>query len=705
MTTNLFNWREMPFVRLFIPLALGIVAAEYWQPNSPFWANVILTLSALCITFFVFKKTEFRWRWLFGIPLSIFLFLMGFQTVFYQNDTHSLHHFKNILDTNDEKIIVGIVTDHIEKATNYRLTLEVHKMGNTADSLHDVSGNLLLYLKKDSSSKNAPQYGDLVLIQGRVNEVEPPKNPDAFDFKNYLHHQNIHYQSFVQQDGIKILAQNRGNPILQIIADWQTYLVSILKEHLPTEREFAVGSALILGYKDAMTDEVRDAYVQTGSMHILAVSGMHIMLIFSQFDKILSLYKSGNRRWRWTKAGISILLIWLFTLLTGAGASVVRAAAMSTAVAFSKGLNRSVSIYNVLASSAFVILLWNPFWLFDIGFQLSYFAVIGIVYFQAKIRALWVLKNKIGNWAWGITSVGLAAQLVVTPISLYYFHQFPTYFWLSGLLAVEVSTGALYAGIVLFIVSKISYIGYIVGKILFGFVYLMNEIVFFIQKLPLSILSGFSISILDIFMIYFILIGSAIALKTRRLRDLIYPLSIATVLSLSYAFIDVNRAKQREIIVYHIFKNSVVDYVEGKKCYTFLKKFSPEIDAQNKIKFAVENHRTRLKINSLEAQDFREHKKCDNLIYHFGISQFYNYKMVILDKLPHKGVLLYINTVLIHQNAQFSIAELRQYLHFDTVIFDGSNTRWRVEKWKNECHILGINYHDTAEKGAWIKQL
>ena len=165
MTTNLFNWREMPFVRLFIPLALGIVAAEYWQPNSPFWANVILVLSAICIIFFVLKKTEFRWRWLFGIPLSIFLFLLGFQTVFYQNDTHSPYHFKNNLHDNDEKIIVGIVTDHLEKATNYRLTLEVHKMGNTSDSLHDVSGNLLLYLKKDSLSKNPPQYGDLVLIQ------------------------------------------------------------------------------------------------------------------------------------------------------------------------------------------------------------------------------------------------------------------------------------------------------------------------------------------------------------------------------------------------------------------------------------------------------------------------------------------------------------------------------------------------------------
>jgi competence protein ComEC len=706
MTTHLFNWREMPFVRLFIPLALGIVVAENWQPNSPIWANTILSLSALCVVFLILKKTTFRWRWLFGIPLSIFMFSLGVQLVFYQNELRSSNHFKNILDKADEKLVVGIVTDRVEKAKNIRLTIETYKMGNTADSLHDVTGNLLVYVKKDSTIQSpvVPQYGDLVVFQSRVNAVEPPKNPDAFDFKNYLHHQNIHFQSFVEQEGLKILAQKRGNPIFQIIANWQAHLVAILKEHLPTEREFAVGSALILGYKDAMTEEVRDAYVQTGSMHILAVSGMHIMLIFSRLDKILDLYKSGNRRWRWAKVGISIVLIWLVTFLTGAGTSVVRAAMMATVVSFSKGMGRSVSIYNVLAASAFLLLLWQPFWLFDVGFQLSYFAVVGIVYFQPKIEALWVSKNKIARKAWEITAVGLAAQLVVTPISLYYFHQFPTYFWLSGLLAVEVSTYALVSGITLFFISFIPPIEYIVGKILFGFVWIMNEIVFFIQKLPLSILSGFSLKTLDIFFIYLILLGTAIALKTRRLKTLIYPLSILLVMSLFYAFSERARMQQREIIVYHIYKNSVIDYIDGKNCYSFSKKLSDEIDAPNKIKFAAENHRTRLKVNSLYEYDFVVYEKQNNLLYHSGVSQFYDFRMAILDKLPQKGVLLHINTVLIHQNARFSISDLLQYVHFETVIFDGSNARWRVEKWKNECHDLGISYHDTSEKGAWVKQ-
>ncbi len=705
MRTNLINWREIPYVRLFIPLGLGIVGADFWQPQSPLFSNIILLLSMLCVTLLGINKITFQSRWVFGIPLSIFLFLMGYQSVFYHNERNNSNHFKKVLDSPNEKIIVGIVTDRVEKATNFRITVAVQKMGNTADSMQSVSGNLLFYLKKDSLLASPPQYGDLILSKAKLAEVEPPKNPDAFDFKRYLNFQNIHYQSFIHQDDLKILAQNRGNPIVQTISHWQLQLIDILKQHLPTEREFAVGSALILGYRDAVTEEVKDAYVGTGSMHILAVSGMHILLIFNAFEWLLSFYKSGSRRWRWTKGLISIILIWIFTLLTGAGASVVRAAVMSSFLAVSKSWGRQVSIYNVLAASAFVLLLWNPFWLFDVGFQLSYLAVIGIVYFQPKIRKLLIFKTKITNWAWEATSVGLSAQLVVTPISLYYFHQFPTYFWLSGLLAVPVSSGALYAGIVLFLTYKIPYIGWLIGKTLFGFVWTMNEIVFFIQKLPLSILTGFWVSAIGVMGIYFALVGIAVAFKTRQLRVMIYPLSIVAFLSISMAFSNIKTMQQREIVVYHINQNTVIDFIDGQKCYSFSKKMNDISDTPIKIKFAVENHRMRLKINKLETSEFNVSEKYPNFIYHYGISQFGGYKMAILDNLPVNNILLSINTVLIHQNARMTIADLQQHFRFDFVIFDGSNARWRVEKWIKECHSLNIPYHDTFEKGAWVKQL
>ena len=275
------------------------------------------------------------------------------------------------------------------------------------------------------------------MLKSQLERVKSPKNPDAFDFKQYLHRQNVHYQLFTTADNISIIAERRGNPIQQLAVDWQKRLLLILKKHLTTDREFAVGSALLLGYRDAVGEDVKNAYVQTGSMHILAVSGMHILLIFNGLQFIFKKYKSGNRRFRWTKAILSLILIWLFALITGLGASVLRAAVMATFMAIGQSMKRRGNGYNVLAASAFVLLLWNPMLLFDVGFQLSYLCVIGIMYFYPKIQKLVISDYKIVNWTWDALAIGFAAQLVVTPLSLYYFHQFPTYFWRRSRRAVR----------------------------------------------------------------------------------------------------------------------------------------------------------------------------------------------------------------------------------------------------------------------------
>ena len=205
--------------------------------------------------------------------------------------------------------------------------------------------------------------------------------------------------------------------------------------------------------------------------------------------------------------------------------------------------------------------------------------------------------------------------------------------------------------------------------------------------------------------VYIVLVGIAVALKTRQLKVLLYPLSIVTVLSLIFAFSNIKTMQQREIVVYHIYKNTVVDFIDGQKCYALSKKYSSKSDTANKIKFAVENHRMKLKINELETCEFNVSEKYPNFIYHFGISQFQGYKMAILDNMPTNNLILNVNTVLLHQNARLNIADLQQHIRFDSVIFDGSNARWRVEKWKNECRTLHISYYDTSEKGAWVKQL
>lgn len=703
----MINWREIPFVRLFLPFALGIVTAEFDVALPTFWGNIGLGVAAFFLVFVTVRRVEFGQRFAFGIPLSIFLFLLGSQSVFYRNELNAPRHFQQFVKNkaDAEQMILATVTDFSERPNNFRLILNLQKIGTAADSMHDCTGNVLVYIRKDSSEKRPPQYGDLILLKSDINAVAATKNPDAFDFRKYLHRQNIHYQAFTLLDNIEIVAQNRGNLIVQLAVNAQKRLLSLLKKHLTTDREFAVGSALLLGYRDAVGEDVRNAYVQTGSMHILAVSGMHILLIYNGLQLIFRLHKTGNRRFRWSQAILGLSLIWLFALITGLSASVLRAAVMASFLAIGHTMKRRGNTYNILAASAFFLLLWNPLFLFDVGFQLSYFAVIGIAYFTPKIQKLVISKSKIVNLIWDSLSFGFAAQLVVTPLSLYYFHQFPTYFWLSGLLAIPVSNGALYIGIVLFFLDWLPYVGYFLGKILFGLIFLMNEIIFLIQRFPLAIVNNLTLSLISLFLIYTALIHIGFTIHSRKLRGFFTPLSILMVLNTLYAFSTIEHREQKRIVIYHVFRNSLIDFFEGGTCFSFTKKGVKSPSVENRLKHASENHRIQLKIKEIRPYSLDDTLKTSNFWFHKGLCQFDSFRLLIVDKLPKEQVTLPVNAVLIRGNPPLNIEDLYQKVQFKEIIFDASNNRSDVDKWKTVCINLKIPFHDIEESGAWMCDL
>lgn len=698
------NWREMPFVRLLIPFVLGILTVLFGQALPILPTTIIFIISAFTIVLLSLFKMPFRWRWLFGIPLSIALFSFGYITTFYNNELNKSQHFQKFNLVDQETYIIGVVTDKTEKTSNLRLILAMKQIGARVDSLQNMSGNLLIYLKKDTAiySTSALQYGDLVIVNTKIRAIESPKNPYATDFQQYWHFQNIHFQGFIDSTAIKVVAHNHGNPIIALAQRYQQYFISILKQHLGEGKEWIVGSALLLGSKEAISDDIRNAYIESGAMHILAISGMHILLIFKLFERILNLYKSGNRKWRWVKTVILILIIVLFTLIVGLGTSVLRAAVMASFMAIGQSMKRRVSIFNILAVSAFVLLLWNPYWLMDIGFQLSYTAVVGIAIFTDKFQKLLIFKNNLLNRIWANISIGLAAQLMVTPLSLYYFHQFPTWFWLSGLVVGIVADTALIVGICLFAFEKIHILNFILGKILFGLLWIMNNLVFAIQNLPFNLIDGFSLSLWVVAFVYVTIWGVVTALIKRELRLLYYPLSIITFLCAFYAFNSLENERSRRIIVYHIPQNSLLDVTDGKKCYTFFKKFSNNFTLESKIKFASSNLHNVLKINNLNTFDFNEYYKNNSILYHNGCIRVDTLTVLILDKMPKKDVSLCCNYIIIRESPILNIPDLTQIFSFQQLIFDTSNKKWVVEKWKKECQALNINYYDVAEKGAWV---
>ena len=693
-------WQKYPFLRLILPLCIGILAS---QINVPITTVVCITGAAFLIMIYgAVRDFEFGKRGIFGVGLNILFISGGYLVSYYHNELNQKNHFEEYTD-NKKQYYLARVTEDVSNNYGQRFVVRIYQKHDTVHGTVDCTGNLLTYVKPDSTSEQKNiNIGDWLLLNAAPQRIVASGNPEAFDLARYWHFQNVHYRSFLAGNDFKIVKQGNSFSVMSYSIKIQKKLLDILKKHLPTPNEYATASALLLGAKSEMTDEVKNAYINTGSMHILAVSGMHIVLIFAGFEWLLSFYKSGNRRWLFIKTLILIILVWFFTFITGAGASILRAAVMATCLAVGRLMRREASVYNILAASAFILLIINPFMLFDVGFQLSYFAVAGIVIFYARLQKLVLTRYRIVNIIWDTVAVGLAAQLAVTPLSLYYFHQFPTYFWLSGILAVPVSSVALYAGIVLFFTDSLPYVGLWIGKIFYWSIWLMNWIIFSIQKLPYSLVNGIWLTTLGALLIYAAIIGISYAVFEKKLRLIFYPLISIFVLSYLNISAVIKKQTQKQIIVYNIAGNTLIDCFDAASCYSIINKNDRDTAADKKITYTAQNHRWAMGAENIYTVGIDSSKKTGIFFYNTGIIQFYDKRVLILDLLPSQPINLSFDAVVIINNPKLSLTDLKTLVKFNTLIADASNYRKNVQAWKDEAQILKISFLNVKENGAWV---
>lgn len=687
----MINWREIPFARLVFALIIGIILAIY-LPQQPSMYLLWLGLlgSGLCLFVLNIVKIDYKLRWLYGLSLSLFLILLGWQVTLSYNELNNSHHFQNQISKNN--YILGKVTRIQPTSTGKtRLQLKVEAIQSDHAPTVAVSGNLLVYL--DSAAMERLQYGDRISLYANIIRLEPPKNPKAFDFSRYMHFQNVHYQAFVKEGNWKLQEKGKGWTPMLIADRMQKRFIKILRKHVPGEDEFAVASALILGYRDEISEEINTAYRNTGATHVLAVSGMHVGFIYIGISFLLGFVKNNHKSWKIIKVLIELFSIWFFALITGGAASILRAAVMFSFIIFGKLLQREANIYNSLAASAFFLLLVNPYYLLDVGFQLSYLALIGIIYFNPKIYKLIYIENKILDYIWQLTAVALAAQIVTLPLTLYYFHQFPWYFWLSGLAVVPASVVVLGAGFLLFIVDVVPLLGWLVGKVIYWLVWLINGSIFLIEKIPGATTTGIWINFIAVILLYLIILLAVAALNTRRFRWMLASLSGVTVLSMAYFFTEWRSSHQHQLIVYHVSKHTAIDYFDGKKLIEIRDDKLPE----KKLQFANQNYRW-----------FRRGKATENIILTdstgAGIFHFGNIKIALVNNI-WKNAKEKVDYVIIRENPYETLQELLQPFDCQFIIFDTSNNWKRVKAWKTEAENLGLKTYDVQEQGAFMLDL
>lgn len=469
--TKVYIWSKTPFFRLLIPFITGILIQ--WYCKFPLLPLIIISSIAF-ISVFAYSllsvNNKYRFRVYGGLSISILLLLTGALLV-WKNDIHNKQDWFGYNYKNGDVLLLRIEEPLVEKQNSYKALASIQTVYST-NSSRPARGKIILYFKKGSTANNIV-YGTQLLVSKHIQEVKNSGNLGAFDYKRYNHFRGITHQVYLVENDFINLKKEDKDRFKKFIYKVRSSVITILKRFIKNNREAGLAEALLIGYKDDLDKNLLQAYSNTGVVHLIAISGLHLGLIYWLLLNITRPMKINKLLW--LRVIIVILGIWMFCLLAGAKPSVVRSAVMFTVIALSQLLTRKASIFNTLALSAFILLYWDPFWLWDVGFQLSYAAVLSIVIFFRPIYNLLYWSNKGLDFIWKLAAISISAQIFTAPISLYYFHQFPLLFFITNLVAVPLTSVILIGEIILCAVFFIEPVAVFVGSVLNMLIGFMND--------------------------------------------------------------------------------------------------------------------------------------------------------------------------------------------------------------------------------------
>jgi competence protein ComEC len=695
-------WEKAPFLRLLLGLMTGILLQWNLKLQPAFWISIFISGMVVFILFFFLPFfNKYKLKFFSGISVTL-LFISTGALITWHKDIRNEKNWVGKFYKGHNPVIVTLVEPLVEKTKSYKADATVNYLINDKNVI-PVQGKIILYFKKDSladensSWRKQLSYGSGILLTAPLQEIKNSGNPGGFDYKRYSLFHNITHQVFLKPGEFEQLNTKQVSRLKQFIFSAREKVLKILRTNITGRKELGLAEALLIGYKDDLDQALVQSYTNTGVVHIIAISGLHLGLIYFLLALLFKPLQK-IRKLKWLRGTLVIAGLWLFALLAGAQPSVLRSALMFSLIVTGEMFTRKTSIYNTLAISAFILLLINPFLLWDVGFQLSYAAVISIVTFMRPVYNLFYIKNKLLDFIWKLNAVTIAAQVLTIPISIFHFHQFPTLFLLTNFLAVPLGSFILIGEIVLCILSFLPLLALLAGKVLSGLIWFMNTYIENVEQIPFSLWDGLQISTVQAILL--LLFTSATAWWLLEKSKAVLAISMVCLFLFacirSYSFISAGR--QQKIIVYNVPQKQAIDFVSGRK-YFFIGNSDLQTDgfARN---FHLKPSRILYRIKpadqiSLLVQN--ENLVCyrgkNILLVNTSITFFAEQKKPIVDLLIISG------------GPEVYMDQLARSLDIKQVVFDGSVPAWKTVFWKKDCDSLHIPWHDVTMQGAFEMRL
>jgi len=489
---------ELPMLKLLVPYIFGTGLLILFPWPAKYTGVLLICFALISLLLYVFNK---RRHTPFLNTLSIFLLFMSLGGYLTSLKFSELNN-SPLKNNNQGTYLIKINENPQEKEKTLKAEALVIGKIERDQKLHEINETVLLYFNKPMLPLKT---GTFIYVYCSFRQIEDPENKYQFNYKEYMSRKGIHHVAFIKSANSYFKTPLVEINIIRNLTEYATQnLKDLIKNNMKNKEAIAVTESLLFGYKNDVSRDLVNAYSRTGTLHVLAVSGMHVAIVFLLFAKAL---------WFMERFKYGVVLrfivimagIWSYCLLTGMAPSILRAGLMISLILFGKALNRHTNVYNLIAFSAFIILLINPFDLLDIGFQLSYAAVIGIIYLQPKIQNIYAPSNRILREIWSILNISFCAQIATFPLSLFYFHQFPNYFLITNLLIIPLTTMVIYAGICMVVFSKFTPVLTFFSWITENLVLLTNRLVKWFETLPFSYTDGIKISSFQLIVIYIII--------------------------------------------------------------------------------------------------------------------------------------------------------------------------------------------------------
>jgi competence protein ComEC len=693
---------EIPFLFWLLPFIAGIVLGMY--TNGFTWLPHIIALFSILLGLFIGlnifhnRLRVYRHAWTGGVLLNLILLTTGWLCSTLHHELNYKTHFSKF---KANYIIASVVSEPKQKGIYSRFIVNVENVV-LSRNCKPVTGNILVTLTADSNA-HLVNYGDVLLMPATYKPTDPPFNHAEFDYKQYLARQNIYHQSFISRREFKVLKHHGGNPVIRFSLALRRKLVRSLKHYIKDPEAAAIASTLLLGYKADLSADTLQAYSKTGTIHVLSVSGAHMGIIFIFISFLLKPLKH-HRYGRLFNALLSLFLIWTYVIITGLPPAVCRAAVMLSMLIVSQASGRQVHSLNVLGVSAFGLLLYNPFLIADVGFQLSYLAVFGLVALQPIIYDQLEFENKWKSKLWRLCAFSVSVQLITFPLSVYYFHQFPVYFLLSNLLIILPAEAIVIIGMLFLLSSCITSfepLTQVLAYALEHLILIMNKVLFYIEHLPYASIGQLWLTEWEHLLLYLVIAFFIYLLAYKKAWHLNAALFCVLILCCSLSWKYTTAQSSNHIIFFNVKKNLAVLFKRGNQATVITNLAFDSRDYQYSIQPCLDS----IGVNKTTICSPDKDIKTAYLQKENNLIQFMDKTLLLFNPSLQNVVLpekLKIDYLYFTHNPHSSLAFINNSYTFKHFIADASNSTNRIKKLELEGDNMLIKINSLKRNKSII---